>query len=172
MARRSNPKAGAKPAAADQALRASGKDTSDLPNQDTAKSATADFVVDQASRDRPPETAGADGAASSAPADPPSASAEASADTSPEATAGKPVTPGLRIAARRDGFRRAGMAHTKEPIVHAPEVVRGLSREQLIALLEETMLTTVELVLPSGEVIPREQMLAELKSASEDAAKS
>lgn len=49
---------------------------------------------------------------------------------------------GVRIAARRDGFRRAGMAHSKAPTDHP---AARFSPEQLEALLSEPMLT-VELV--------------------------
>lgn len=43
----------------------------------------------------------------------------------------------LRITAKRDGFRRAGIEHSTTPTVHA---VKALSAEQIEALKAESML--------------------------------
>jgi hypothetical protein len=48
----------------------------------------------------------------------------------------------IRITARRDGFRRAGLAHPARPIEHPAE---AFTAEQLAQLQAEPMLT-VELV--------------------------
>ncbi len=90
--------------------------------------------------DRPAETAGAERGDMPAPA-----------------TDAFGAVAGLRIAAKRDGFRRAGVAHSKTPVLHPPFF---FSAEQILALLHEPMLSVVEFVLPDGEVISRERMLA------------
>lgn len=53
----------------------------------------------------------------------------------------------VRIIAKQDGFRRAGMAHTKEPKDYPDN---KFTREQLAALKAEPMLL-VEVVEPQGK---------------------
>lgn len=48
-----------------------------------------------------------------------------------------PAAAHVRIAALRDGFRRAGMAHAKTPTVHP---IDTFTAEQLTALAAEPML--------------------------------
>lgn len=54
----------------------------------------------------------------------------------------------LRITARRDGFRRAGMAHAASPVTHA---IRTFTAEQLAALKAEPMLVVEEVEAPKPE---------------------
>lgn len=107
--------AGSAPAAGSPAAGAAGTNTTG------ADPAPANAPVG----DRPAASAGADGgAASPAPAEAPA------------------VTPGLRIAAKRDGFRRAGMAHSKTPTDYPAGF---FTADQLAALKAEPMLTVEEL---------------------------
>lgn len=48
----------------------------------------------------------------------------------------------IRITARKDGFRRAGMAHSTTPTDHPAD---SITKEQLAALKAEPMLTVQEL---------------------------
>ncbi len=48
----------------------------------------------------------------------------------------------IRITAKQDGFRRAGMAHTKEPKEYPDN---KFTRDQLKALKEEPMLIVEEI---------------------------
>jgi hypothetical protein len=53
----------------------------------------------------------------------------------------------IRITAKQDGFRRAGMAHTKEP----KEYPDGkFTREQMAALKAEPMLIVEEIEVPAA----------------------
>jgi hypothetical protein len=52
--------------------------------------------------------------------------------------------PALRIAARRAGFRRAGLAHPAQPVLHPAGT---FTPDQVEALLAETMLM-VEIIPP------------------------
>jgi len=56
--------------------------------------------------------------------------------------ASKPKTPALRIAAKAEGFRRAGIAHSLEPTDHKAGT---FSPEQVEALKADPMLVVVEL---------------------------
>ncbi|HSI41769.1 MAG TPA: HI1506-related protein [Xanthobacteraceae bacterium] len=56
------------------------------------------------------------------------------------------AVPGVRIVAKRDGFRRAGIAHSTAPATYP---LHTLADEQLEALLAEPMLV-VELVEDVG----------------------
>lgn len=47
------------------------------------------------------------------------------------------ITPALRIRARREGFRRAGMAHSAAPVLHPAGT---FTPDQVAALLAEAML--------------------------------
>ena len=51
-------------------------------------------------------------------------------------------TPAVRIASRRDGFRRAGMAHPEGPVEHPAGT---FSPEELKALKAESMLIVDEI---------------------------
>ena len=53
----------------------------------------------------------------------------------------------LRISARREGFRRAGIAHTVAPADHPLDT---LTAKQIAALKAEPMLLVVELDAPEG----------------------
>lgn len=53
----------------------------------------------------------------------------------------------IRITAKQDGFRRAGMAHTKDPKEYADN---KFTREQLAALKAEPMLI-VEVIAEKGK---------------------
>lgn len=44
-----------------------------------------------------------------------------------------PATPALRIAAKRDGFRRAGMRHPAKPVEHKPGTFTAAQVEALKA---------------------------------------
>lgn len=64
------------------------------------------------------------------------------------------MTPALRITARRAGFRRAGLAHPAEPVVHAAGT---FTPGQVAALLAEPNLVVVPLsAVPTngGEAAP------------------
>jgi hypothetical protein len=52
----------------------------------------------------------------------------------------------IRITAKQEGFRRAGMAHTKEPKEYPDN---KFTREQLAALKAEPMLIVEEVQAPS-----------------------
>ena len=52
---------------------------------------------------------------------------------------------GIRIISSKDGFRRAGLAHTKEPKEYP---VDQFTKDQLEALKTEPMLTVTEVDLP------------------------
>ncbi len=60
----------------------------------------------------------------------------------PAAKPAKYETPALRIAAKAEGFRRAGIAHSLEPTDHKAGT---FSPEQVEALKADPMLVVVEL---------------------------
>ncbi len=54
----------------------------------------------------------------------------------------------LRISSKADGFRRAGLAFTREPI-DVP--LENLTKEQIAALKAEPMLVVAEVEIEAGE---------------------
>jgi hypothetical protein len=53
----------------------------------------------------------------------------------------------IRITAKRDGFRRAGLTHSSQAVDHKAE---DISAKQLAALKAEDMLVVQELDLPDA----------------------
>lgn len=54
----------------------------------------------------------------------------------------------VRIASRREGFRRAGLAHPAQPVEHPAD---SFTPDQLAALKAEPMLMVDELERPAAE---------------------
>lgn len=108
--------------------------------------------------------AGTDPAATAAPA-----SAGADAKPAAEASAVGSSWPLVRITSKREGFRRAGIAHTRDPVDHPAHLI---AQEQLTALCAEPMLT-VALVFENGQVHrltqwpPSEEEAKALRAAAE-----
>ncbi|WP_029009390.1 HI1506-related protein [Azospirillum halopraeferens] len=61
------------------------------------------------------------------------------------------MTGHLRIVAKRDGFRRAGLAHPDRPVFHRRA---DLTDEQVAALMDEPMLIVDEMDPPDAATPP------------------
>lgn len=61
---------------------------------------------------------------------------------------------GIRITSQKEGFRRAGIAHSKEAAIYPAD---QFSKERLAALMAEPMLmvTEVDMPDPESEVEPK-----------------